>query len=327
MHSESAYNEFALDERRTGLEGLFFCQRFKNQAWQNRQRKLTKTQVLIIEDDRDTAGFFKTVLELGDFECEVILSAKEALARLSVGAPDIILLDVRLGIEISGEDILYQIRSNPRFDRTRVVVVTAYPRLAEPITNLADLVLVKPVEVDQLKNLMQRLGGLEFKSKFQVYRDPVTELFNEEFFLTRLELAFERAKRRATFHFGVIAIYFQLEAQPGEPVSPEATLAILREISGRLKKFVRPTDAVARLANWKFATLHEDLNEPEDIKFIVKRLTEKLSHPFEIDGQPYAVKCELVPVVHSPLHRQPFEILKSAQERLSAAHSGEQALV
>src|SRR5512135_3619415 len=95
-------------------------------------------QVLIIEDDRDTAGFFKTVLELVGFECEVIHSAKEALDHLAFNAPDLILLDIRLGIEISGEDILYQIRSNPRFDKTRVVVTTAYPWLAEPITNLAD---------------------------------------------------------------------------------------------------------------------------------------------------------------------------------------------
>jgi PleD family two-component response regulator len=270
-------------------------------------------QVLIIEDDRDTAGFFKTVLELVGFECEIILSAKEALSRLSVCAPDLILLDIRLGIEISGEDILYQIRSNPRFDKTRVVVITAYPRLAEPITNLADLVLVKPVEIDQLKNLMQRLGTLDYKSKLQIYRDPVTDLFNEEFFMTRLELAFERAKRRADFYFGVIAIYFELEAGEGAEVSPDATLAILREIAGRLKKFVRPSDAVARLAGWKFATLHEDLHDPEEIQFIVKRLNEKLSHPFEVDDQTYAVKFELVPVVHSSLQRKPGEILNAVQ--------------
>jgi len=282
-------------------------------------------QVLIIEDDRDTAGFFKTVLELVGYECEIILSAKEALGRLAMSAPDLILLDIRLGIEISGEDILYQIRSNSRFDKTRVVVITAYPRLAEPITNLADLVLVKPVEIDQLKNLMQRLGRLDYKSKLQIYRDPVTELFNEEFFLTRLELAFERAKRLKNFHFGVIAIYFTLEAQEDEPVSPDATLAILREIAVRLKKFVRPADAVARLAGWKFATLHEDLHDPGEIQTIVKRLNEKLSQPFAIDDQTYPVKFELVPVVHSSLQRQPGEILIAAQKALNEAKGDGQA--
>ena len=276
-------------------------------------------QVLIIEDDKDTAGFFKTVLELVGFECEIILSAKEALSTLAVSAPDLILLDIRLGVEISGEDILYQIRSNPRFDKTRVVIITGYPRLAEPISNLADLVLVKPIEIDQLKNLMQRLGSLDFKSKFQIYRDPVTDLFNEEFFLTRLELAFERAKRRPDFHFGVIAIDVHLDAPAEKPAGPDGTLAILREISLRLKKFIRPTDAVARLAGWKFVTLHEDLNEPEEIQTIVKRLSEKLSRPYEIDGKSYAVKFDFMPVMHSPQQRSPLDILNAAHQAMSAA--------
>jgi diguanylate cyclase (GGDEF)-like protein len=280
---------------------------------------MSMLQVLIIEDDKDTAGFFKTVLELVGFECEIILSAREALSRLATCAPDLILLDIRLGVEISGEDILYQIRSNPRFDKTRVVVITAYPRLAEPITNLADLVLVKPVEIDQLKNLMKRLGGMDYKSKLQIYRDPITELFNEEFFMTRLELAFERAKRRPDFHFGVIAIYVQLESQEETQVSPDATLAILREIAARMKKFVRPADAVARLAGWKFATLHEDLNEPEEIQVIVKRLSEKLTRPYEVDDKSYTVKFELVPVVHNAKQRRPSEILNAAQKAPSEA--------
>jgi diguanylate cyclase (GGDEF)-like protein len=279
-------------------------------------------QVLIIEDDRDTAGFFKTVLELVGYECEIILSAKDALARLAISAPDLILLDIRLGIEISGEDILYMIRSNPRFDKTRVVVITAYPRLAEPITNLADLILVKPVEIDQLRNLMQRLGSLDFKSKFQIWRDPVTELLNEEFFLTRLELAFERAKRRADFHFAVIAIDIQLDTQQEEQIKPDVLLAILREIAGRLKKFIRPTDAIARLAGWKFATLHEDMKDPGEVHAIVKRLSDKLCQPYEIAEVSYNIKFSLSPVVHDPRYRHPADILKAAQKTMSEVNAG-----
>jgi PleD family two-component response regulator len=278
-------------------------------------------QGLIIEDDKDTAGLFKTVLELVGFECEVILTAKGALDRLAVCAPDVILLDIRLGVEISGEDILYQIRSNPRFDKTRVVVITAYPRLAEPITNLADLILVKPIEISQLKNLMQRLGSLDYISKFPVYRDPVTELFNEEFFLTRLELAFERAKRRRDFHFGIIAIDFRLDPQQEEPIKPDTLLAILREIGSRLKSSIRPTDTVARLSGLKFVTLHEDLNKPEEIQLIVKRLSEKLSGPYEIDDMPIGVNVDLMPVVHSPRQRGPVDILNAALKAMSTAHT------
>jgi diguanylate cyclase (GGDEF)-like protein len=203
-----------------------------------------------------------------------------------------------------------------------VVVTTAYPWLAEPITNLADLVLVKPVGVDQLKSLMQRLGSLDYKSKDQVYRDPVTELFNDEFFQTRLELAFERAKRRKDFHFGVIAIEIQLTATQKEQIKPDTLLAILREVAGRLKKFVRPTDAVVRLAGWKFATLHEDLNHPDEIQTIVNRLNEKLSRPYDINEETFQIKIGMRGLVHEPYYRDPVDILNAAQKAMNVVSPG-----
>ncbi|MCZ7552754.1 MAG: response regulator [Anaerolineales bacterium] len=145
---------------------------------------MNKMQVLIIDDDKDTANFFRLVLELVGFECEIVNSAKHALARLAASQPDLILLDMRLGLEIGGEDILYQIRSNPRLDRTRVIIITAYPTMAEPVSNLADLILLKPVDVEQLRTLTSRLMLRNTGTKRIEFRDPVTDLYNREFFVT-----------------------------------------------------------------------------------------------------------------------------------------------
>jgi diguanylate cyclase (GGDEF)-like protein len=271
-------------------------------------------KVLIIEDDKSTADFFRTVLKLVGLESEILLSAKEALDRLAFDAPDLILLDIRLGVEISGEDILYQIRSNPRFDKTRVVVITAYPRLAEPITELADLILVKPVETEQLKSLMERLRTMDFHSKFQGCRDPITELFNEEFFLARLELAFQRTRRRSDFRFAMIAIDVQIDALQNARLSPDAMLAILREIASRLRTHIRPTDAAARLSGWRFATLHEDLKDAEVIQIILKRLQEKLALPFVTCDGTFEIQFEMKPVVHQPGFQKAADILTAAQK-------------
>jgi GGDEF domain-containing protein len=149
-------------------------------------------------------------------------------------------------------------------------------------------------------------------------------LFNEEFFLTRLELAFERAKRRKDFIFAVIAINIRLDPQQEEQVKPDTVLAILREISYRLKKFIRPTDAVARLAGWKFVSLHEDLNEPAEVELIVKRLSEKLSNPYIIKDISFAIKPDLMAVVHETRFRQPVDILNAAKRAMDKAHAGAQ---
>ena len=105
---------------------------------------MEKQRVLIIEDDRDTATFFSMVMSLVGFRSDVVYNAKDAFAQLAVGEPDLILLDMRLGYEIDGKDILYQIRSNPRLDQTRVIVFTAYPTMADDIETLADLTLLRP---------------------------------------------------------------------------------------------------------------------------------------------------------------------------------------
>lgn len=80
---------------------------------------MEKLQVLIIDNDRDIAGFFSTVLSLLGHECETVLSAKEALTRLAGSLPDLILLDLRLGTDIGGET------SCTRSVRTRVSITPA----------------------------------------------------------------------------------------------------------------------------------------------------------------------------------------------------------
>jgi CheY-like chemotaxis protein len=154
---------------------------------------LDRRQVLIIDDDKETAELFSTVLGLIGYQCEVALTARTALARMAATVPDLILLDMHLGIEIGGEDILYQIRSNPRFDNTRVIVVTAHSSNADVVSELSDLVLLKPVDVNQLQTLVARISSSDLSVHPIPFRDPITRLFNEAFYDTRLELAFERS--------------------------------------------------------------------------------------------------------------------------------------
>ena len=107
-------------------------------------------QVLIVDDEKDFVLSLEDILESRGYRVEKAHSPKTACEKLNRFDAQVALLDIRLGGEISGEDILHQIRSNPRFDKTRVIVITAYPSMAETVTNLADLILIKPVEVEQL---------------------------------------------------------------------------------------------------------------------------------------------------------------------------------
>lgn len=276
-------------------------------------------QVLIIEDDKDAANFFELVFTLLGFRCMKAYTLKAAFASLESTIPDLILLDLYLGGTSSGEQILHKVRLDDRFERTRVVVVTAYPIMARAISDLADLVLIKPVDIEQLKMLANRLMGLEIRPRAYFYRDPNTDLFNQEFFQTRLEHAFERSKRRPDFYYGVVLIALEVESV-AEQTLPAVTLKqIYRAVAERLRGSFRPTDTLAYMEGNLFASLHEELSQPADIEVIVRRLRELLSQPLEVQGRTFRLRLALGAATNAEKPQHANELLQRAHQALKEA--------
>jgi PleD family two-component response regulator len=281
-----------------------------------------KIDVLIIDDDRQTARFYAAVLTLSGLSCEVILSAKEAIHRLAGSVPDLILLDMLLGTDIGGEEILYQIRSNPRFDNTRVVVITAFPTTIELISNMADLVLTKPVEVEQLRKLVGRLSSNQPEPKHLTFRDPVSQLFNKEFFLTRLDLAYQRARRRPDFLFSITLFEVYIPGQELETLKPEVQAGIMLELAGRLRRLVRPMDTIARLNGARFGALHEEIKKTGDIEIIHERLKEMFVVPVKIEDETIPVAARFGTAIYERKYVHPDEVYAAAElALLSETHS------
>ena len=112
--------------------------------------------ILIVEDDPDVAQLYEHVLQAGGYSTEVAPTGDAALARLAVVAPHLVLLDLNLPTHISGSDVLHHIRADSRLSSTRVIVVTGHLDLADSVRDQADRLLLKPVDVDQLSELVER---------------------------------------------------------------------------------------------------------------------------------------------------------------------------
>jgi len=269
---------------------------------------------LIIDDDKDTANLFRMVLRMVGFECEAAYSAKAAFAYLASKVPDIVLLDLRLGLELDGTDILYQIRSNPRFAKTRVIVITSFPRMLDEIENVADLTLLKPVEIEDLTTLASRLTQIQPKSF--LYRNPATNLYSLNFFMTRLEHAYERSKRRPEFLFAVMAIRFIFDLQGEGQLQEEESEWLLMHIARILNKDFRPTDTFGYLNNQRAVALYEDFKDPGDIYIVIRRLRDDLSVDIESSGKSW----HCTPIIGAVLNDSRFNsaeaILKAATDAL-----------
>lgn len=117
---------------------------------------MNKPLAFVIEDDPDLSEIFAMTLRSSGFETEVFQDGQAALNRLAGTPPAVILLDLHLP-RVTGNTILQNIRANELFAKTSVIVATADARQAAELHVQADLVLLKPVGVDQLRELAKRM--------------------------------------------------------------------------------------------------------------------------------------------------------------------------
>ena len=278
---------------------------------------MDKLKALVIDDDVDIANLFGMVLDLVGYDCDIANSARDGLSRLAIYNPDLVLLDMQLDTALGGQDILYQIRANPRLSNTRVIVVTGYPSMAEPIASLVDFTLIKPIDIDKLKAVLLKLKSGVSASKPNYFCDPVTGMYNQDFFYTRLEHAIERAKRRTDFTFAVCLVL----------VNPEQTLSkhldesivfntVLRDATQSLIHNLRPTDTVARLSHFKFATLHEELRRPQDVDVIANRIRTILTPPFRVENRNYTLSFRIGKATSADLYEKADELLALAERNI-----------
>jgi CheY-like chemotaxis protein len=83
--------------------------------------------VLFAEDDRSVAQMYKLKLELDGYRVDVASDGEAAVEMASRELPDIIFLDVRLP-KLDGIGVLQALRSDPRTEHLRVVILSNYSR-------------------------------------------------------------------------------------------------------------------------------------------------------------------------------------------------------
>lgn len=117
---------------------------------------MSKPLALIVEDNVDLAAILALALQSSGFEVETIHDGAKALARLAEIVPALVILDLHLP-HLSGANMLRQIQTDTRLLNTRVVIATADAAMADELRDKADLVLLKPVSIAQIRELASRL--------------------------------------------------------------------------------------------------------------------------------------------------------------------------
>ena len=108
-------------------------------------------RILLVEDNRDLAGWLARTLQRSRYAVECAFDGQDADARLRTERYDLVILDLALP-KLEGEEVLRRLRR--RDPETPVLVLTAKDTLSGRVGSLdegADDYMVKPFEVEELE--------------------------------------------------------------------------------------------------------------------------------------------------------------------------------
>jgi DNA-binding response OmpR family regulator len=123
--------------------------------------RMEQKTVFIIEDEEDAAELFAEMMRISGFRVLKTSKSEPAIAMMVADRPDIVLLDIMMP-EVSGLDILRQMRRDPNLAGIPVIVVTAKGMPADIKNGMeagASTYLTKPVGFQELKEAVERTLG------------------------------------------------------------------------------------------------------------------------------------------------------------------------
>ena len=121
-----------------------------------------KKKILIVDDERDIVIILRLALEKEGFEVSEAYDGVEALQKVALDKPDIILLDIMMP-KMDGHSVNLKLKENPETAKIPVIVITGRGQLKELIQAREEITIVayleKPFTVSiLLEKIREALG-------------------------------------------------------------------------------------------------------------------------------------------------------------------------
>ena len=118
-------------------------------------------KILIADDEANIVTSLEYLLKRSGFEVRVARDGDQALAAVAEFLPDLVLLDVMMPLR-NGYEVAQKLRENPRWEKIKIVMLTAKGRETEVSKGMAlgaDEYVTKPFSTRDLVALVQRMLG------------------------------------------------------------------------------------------------------------------------------------------------------------------------
>ncbi len=115
-------------------------------------------RVLIVDDNTDLLTIFTIAMEMTPFIIDTAIDGVDALEKIEAAMPDVMILDVNMP-RMDGLEVLSKVRDTPGLDSMKIILLTGNSTVPTyPESGKADLVLSKPVSIEELIHLVHRLA-------------------------------------------------------------------------------------------------------------------------------------------------------------------------
>jgi len=121
---------------------------------------------------------------------------------------------------------------------------------------------------------------------FQAFHDLLTELPNRTLFMDRLQLAVTQAKRRNQ-RIGVMFLDIDRFKLINDTYGHQEGDVLLKELALRVRACLRSGDTLARQGGDEFTVLLPDINTPDDVFVIARKMLAELKRPFSVVAESF----------------------------------------
>lgn len=269
---------------------------------------LSQATVMMVDDEPITLDVVQAYLEEAGYQKFITVSEpQKAVALVSSEKPDLLLLDLMMP-EVSGYDILKEIRANPKFAHMPVIVLTSSTDSATKHKALelgATDILAKPVDPSELVlRLRNTLAAKAYQDRLASF-DRLTGLYNRQMFDEHIEWTLRLAQRQgrsgALLHINVD--HFR---KVNEALGPSLGDEFLQAIAQRLEHGVRQCDTIARVGNAdaveprlsrlggdEFAVLLVEVDKADSVISVARRFNRLMADAFDIGGHEVFLTCSI----------------------------------
>jgi len=281
-------------------------------SWSKGTEIMSKPRVLMIVDTLEIASLdLRQTLDNMGYITELVLGGEAALNQLAYIKPDVILLHIEQ-LDISGKMPYQFLKSDERLKGIPVVALAAYRESAAQLSSFADVVLVRPINYEQLANLLSLLCSIE-RPKDQTPWDALTGFYTASYFIARLNQAVQKSLQNGMNDFIVFSVSLDGITKNEKMFEQKDWQVILQTVARAIKKALRATDVVSRFEPDKFLVLIEHVIDSRAAVSIAERMRVELDDFLSSVNSKHRPNIGIGVLYCNGEYKSPDEVLRDTQ--------------